>query len=301
MSYFPSHIHIETVAGICSADCVMCTIKHVSRKGILDLDRYAAILTKFEKYIPRLSYLSLFGMGEPLLDKTLPEKVRLAKTMNFPSIGFATNATHLTGTLSRMLIQSGLDTIIFSLDGINKKTHESIRRGTNYDQILKNVLGFIDLRNNTGNTKIIVRMIRQESNMNEWVSYSDYWHSRLNSAHGDQVAFFDVCSYENTENNEFAICSRLQELSRSTKLVCQDLLDRMLVFIDGSVSLCCGDYNAVHNAGNILSEDPEDIYNGHTFTHYRNIMLEGRLTELEYCRKCQLILSQMEKQYSCVR
>ena len=194
MEYFPSHLQIEVVAGICSADCVMCTIKEVRRKGVLSMEDYSYILSKFENHTDKLQYLTLHGMGEPLLDKTLPEKVALARDKGFPGIGFATNATHLTPEKSLELLASGLNTIIFSLDGITKQTHESIRYGVNYEQVLKNVLHFIAYRNARGSssTKVIVRMIRQESNRHEWDAYKTYWNDQLNPDFGDQVSVFDV-------------------------------------------------------------------------------------------------------------
>lgn len=123
-TYFPSHLQIEVVAGYCTADCVMCTISKTPRKGVLGLSEYRAILDKFVPYTDRLQYLTLHGMGEPLLDKTLPEKIDIAKRLGFHGTGFATNATELNEQLSGRLLRSGLDTIIFSIDGI-KKPHMS--------------------------------------------------------------------------------------------------------------------------------------------------------------------------------
>ena len=191
MNYFPSHLQIEVVAGICSADCIMCTIKEVSRKGVLSLEKYSAILDRFVEHVDKLKFLTLHGMGEPLLDKTLPEKIALARDKGFPGIGFATNATHLSTKVAASLLESGLNTIIFSIDGIKKETHEKIRK-VNYDTVLRNILNFIDLRNSQGKTKIIMRMIRQEENKNEWDEYQAFWLSHLNKQFGDQVSFFDV-------------------------------------------------------------------------------------------------------------
>ncbi|MCW7755339.1 radical SAM protein, partial [Desulfobotulus sp. H1] len=185
----PEHLQIEIVAGICSADCIMCTIKDTPRKGILSINDYASILKKFEPYTDKLQYLTLHGMGEPLLDKTLPAKIALAKKKGFKGIGFATNATHLTRDKTEALLDCGLNTIIFSLDGITKKTHENIRRGVDYDDIMEKILYFIKRRNqqNALDTKIIVRMIRQESNQHECDDYRTFWNGHLSPANGDLV------------------------------------------------------------------------------------------------------------------
>lgn len=80
-------------------------------------------------------------------------------------------------------------------------------------------------------------------------------------------------------------------------MICSDLLERMWIFIDGNVGLCCGDEKGVFNLGNIFEEDPVGIYNGPIFSEYRNLMSQGNLTDIEYCKNCQIILSRMEKQY----
>jgi len=61
------------------------------------------ILDKFLKYKNRIEYLTLHGLGEPLLDKGLTEKVKIAKDMGFRGTGFATNCTHLAEDMSLKL------------------------------------------------------------------------------------------------------------------------------------------------------------------------------------------------------
>ena len=301
MAYFPSHLQVEVVAGLCSADCIMCTIKETPRKGLMGMDAYTTILSKFASHVRQLKFLTLHGMGEPMLDNSLPEKVRIAKDLGFAGVGFATNATHLTTDKAESLLNNGVDTIIFSLDGIQKETHEKIRRGVDYDQVLNNVLDFIALRDAKDNkTKVIIRMIRQEDNKNEWDEYQAFWQHRLNPAFGDQVSVFDVHNWGGVRESKGEEYNwrfkKLQDLSRNTKMVCSDLIDRMIIFVNGDVGLCCGDEKGVHNLGNIFLDDPIVIYNGNKFTQYRKMMKAGRLIDINYCKNCQIILSRMEKQ-----
>ena len=90
--YFPKHLQIETINGVCSAHCSVCTIDQWSRKPqIMSIETFAVILDKFLPYQENLQYLTLHGCGEPLLDYSLPEKIDLAKKKGFKGIGFATN------------------------------------------------------------------------------------------------------------------------------------------------------------------------------------------------------------------
>ena len=74
-----------------------------------------------------------------MLDKTICNKIKIAKELEFSGIGFSTNATELKKEISENIIKAGLDTIIFSIDGIDKQTHENIRVDTNFDCVVTNV------------------------------------------------------------------------------------------------------------------------------------------------------------------
>ena len=76
--------------------------------------------------IPRLR---LFLLGEPLLHPDLPEMIRFAKSIGVPSVEINTNAVALTPELSRELLATGLDEVVFSLDGSDAAGYEAIRVG----------------------------------------------------------------------------------------------------------------------------------------------------------------------------
>jgi MoaA/NifB/PqqE/SkfB family radical SAM enzyme len=111
--------------------------------------------------------------------------------MGFKGTGFATNCTELNETSSKNLIAAGLDTLICSIDGIKKATHESIRVGTNFEQIISNVAQFIKLRNQTGSSRVMVRFIRQKANYSEWPAFFEYWSERIDKDFGDEVVKFE--------------------------------------------------------------------------------------------------------------
>lgn len=293
----PEHLQIEVVAGLCSAHCSMCTIDNISRKGIMSNEEFTVMLERFKPYADQIRHLSLFLMGEPLLDKRIADKVRIAREMGFRGIGFATNGSHLSEDMGRRLLEAGLDTIIFSIDGIKKETHEQIRPGINFDSITRNVLKFIEMRNESGHTKVIVRMVKQESNIEEWEPYREYWEGKLNSKFGDQVSSFEIHNWAKDDADSQKRFQRLDEYSKANKIVCSDLTERMVVLLNGDVTLCCVDEKGSHDLGNVLEEDPISLYNGPTFQRYRKLMETGNLTKIDFCKNCQVILSRMERQF----
>jgi len=246
---------------------------------------FVAVLEKFVPYLEHIKYLSLFGWGEPLLDRGLANKVRKAKRFGFKSIGFATNCTELDKQAAHAFITAGLDTIICSVDGITKATHEAVRVGTDFDKIVHNIQQFIALRSLLGRTKVVIRFIRQKANEHEWEPFKKWWEKRIDRSYGDTVISFDVVDCDNKVTDY-----KGKDVLKGVKgpMICDQINNRMIVFSTGDVTLCCGDDDGRFNLGNVLDTDPMEIYNGNTFTYYRNMMKEGRIISLEMCSGCTI-------------
>ncbi len=283
----PKHIQIESVNGICTSRCIMCTYKKWTRKPhIMKNDIYKNILEKFIPIRDNIQYLTLHGNGEPLLDKGLIEKIKIAKDMGFKGIGFATNCTELNESMSEDLIKAGLDTIICSVDGINKETHESIRIGTNFEEVVNNIKNFVKIRNKLGKTRVLVRFIMQEKNKKEWSIFFDYWSDVLEKSFGDDVIKFDlhncaekVDNYETMDPNKDVYFDNF---------ICESLYDRIIIFSNGDLAFCDGDDNGFFKLGNVIDEDPIRIYNNNIFSHYRKLMTDGKIRELDHCKNCTI-------------
>lgn len=128
-NFIPSHLQIETVNRQCNARCPMCTIQfvpdyeaipedHESHTGwarpaeIMPLARFEKIIDRMKKYTREIKYISLHGCGEPLLDKTLADKVRYARMAGFRNVGFTSNCSALTPAASEKLLEAGLTCLI---------------------------------------------------------------------------------------------------------------------------------------------------------------------------------------------
>ena len=70
--------------------------------------------------------IRLFLAGEPFLHKGIAEMISYAGGRDLETL-IHTNATLLDETLSRRILEAGLDLISFSFDGETKEEYESIR------------------------------------------------------------------------------------------------------------------------------------------------------------------------------
>ena len=287
----PTILQIEPRNGTCTARCTMCTIDSWTREPVqMSIETYRTILEKFVPVREKIKEITLHGCCEPLQDRGIVGKVSIAKKLGFneSSVGFATNLTLLTEKLSHELINAGLDCIIFSIDGFTKETHESIRVRTKFEKVVENGKRFIRIRDQLkANTRIVVRFIRQEENKLEWNEYYSFWSDLVNPEKGDKVVKFDVHNWGDTLE-----LYKDQDVNRGLKLdklVCEDLFERLYIYANGDVSFCCADDNGFFPIGNVITEDPLELYNqSYYFKYYRQMMLEGRIECLEHCRTCTI-------------
>jgi MoaA/NifB/PqqE/SkfB family radical SAM enzyme len=118
----------------CNAACVYCP--HTIMKN-----RWAnkhMPIELFCKLVPFLRYTDLIylqGWGEPLLNNDLFEMLGICKDKG-KRTGFTTNGMLLAKETIRTLIDLDLDIIGISLAGTSAKTHDRIRKGTNFSKII---------------------------------------------------------------------------------------------------------------------------------------------------------------------
>jgi len=285
----PKRVSIETIYG-CNASCIMCPIDMASprKKGILREELSDKVFTELAPYTAHIEKLDLFGLGEPLLDPHLIRRIEKAKSLGFRNIAISTNAELLTAPKRSALLSSGIDTIIFSIDGIRPGTHENIRRKLHYPKVLENVLATISARNEGKYpTRFVVRFIRQESNHDEWDDYVAFWRQYLRKEKNDLIIRYDAHSWSGALHSKDA---HLQMLARDPLLEmkpCWHVFEHFVVLADGTVPLCSEDWHkATVKFGNVAEESVLDIFNNKKYVSIRELHASGAKTKIPLCSEC---------------
>jgi len=81
------------------------------------------------------------GLGEPLSHPDIVEMVRQVKALG-SSVELITNATLLSESLSKQLIDAGLDTLWVSIDGATPQSYKDVRLGAALPEVLANLAEF---------------------------------------------------------------------------------------------------------------------------------------------------------------
>lgn len=139
----PRALQVE-VTGACNLRCAMCLVRYRE-----PLDRHEASLG-FERFkalvdsLPELETVTLQGLGEPLMAPDLFRMLEYGATRDL-RMGFNTNATLLTRATGERLVAAGLDWLHISVDGATAATYESIRDGSRFAKVERNVRGLVEV------------------------------------------------------------------------------------------------------------------------------------------------------------
>ena len=139
---FPHHAHIEPTT-YCNIKCENCINDAVpaERRGHLSINTLKDIL----KMMPFIRDISLLGLGEPLMNPEIVDMLGLIKSKGIVC-RIATNGILLDKIDMERLLTS-LDQCIISFDAATKEKFEEVRKGADFDRIVRNIKGFVEIRN----------------------------------------------------------------------------------------------------------------------------------------------------------
>lgn len=296
----PRRVTIETIFG-CNASCPMCPIDEPTgrKKGLMPLELFREIIDGLTPYRDQIQMMDFYCLGEPFLDPHIAERVSYAKARGFRNLGISTNVDLLTEEKARRILEAGVDTIILSIDGVRKETHEAIRPGVIFERVVANAERAVSLRDAGGfKTRFVVRFIRQNRNRSEWQAYREFWSERLSRERGDFVTAYDVHSCEETGlTKEEALAPLGGVDERIERKPCHLPFEVLNILADGTVPLCSVDWlKGEYGLGNVKGRDPITVFNSPRARELRALHLAGEKNRLTICRGCTILYSAETKE-----
>jgi radical SAM protein with 4Fe4S-binding SPASM domain len=267
---FPLHLDIETTNN-CNLRCVMCGRNWMKEKlGYMDWELFKKIIDEGAKY--KLPSIKLNYRGEPLLHPKVVEMVRYAKGKGILEVQFNTNGFLLDEKMAEKLIDAGLDRIIFSFDAARRDTYNKIRKGSDYDKVVANIKGLVEIRNKKGLKKPLIRvqMVKMPENKEEIEEFIKMWAPIV---------------------NRMAVSTHRDPLGKKEKIehfACPQIWQRLMICWDGEVRMCCGDWYGEYVLGNAKNEKLHDIWQNEKLAAVRKLHSEGNFDQLPVCAKCEV-------------
>lgn len=157
----------------CNLKCMMC---HFST----DLDNEPAVIMSldlFEKIagevFPKTRRLHLSCSAEPLIIPDFFKYLGIVNRYSIPHTKIATNGLLLDEKMILAIIEADITQIGVSIDGVTKETYERVRRGSNFEKVMKNIYLLQSLKEKLGKNKPLLtfNFTLMRSNIHELVKF----------------------------------------------------------------------------------------------------------------------------------
>ncbi len=261
----------------CNLNCIFCARENMKRDfEMLKFDTFM----KAVDGLPRGSYITFTGNGEPTLNVDVYDMIRYASDKGM-FVSIITNACALNESNRKKLINSGVSRIQLSFEALDKNTNEKIMRGSVYEKQLLNMLLLIkDIRDNDKKIYICISRV----NMQESAQFADvtkkFWEKMPidNYYEGAYLSMqTDSAIYEKTEITE-------------EYRPCANPWIAVKVNASGTVNPCALDWSSKFIVGNVNDSPLPEILNSPKAIEFRKAVLAGNmdyLDEIGYgCKNC---------------
>ncbi|ABL00935.1 Radical SAM domain protein [Pelobacter propionicus DSM 2379] len=235
------------------------------------------------KFPDKLKALHFCGLGEPLIHKDIAKMIKYAKEADISEkIDISTNGVLLTKNVADDLIDSGVDFIRISLNGLSREDFlEYTGTEVDFEKYVKNLKYLYE---NRKKTKIYLKIF-------------DFMVSSPQKKKMFFRTFEPICDVISIEYyNECFLGTKGRDRLKSTNLnhrgensstakCCSQPFFRLLILVDGEVAPCA-EPRFPFSCGNIRDTSVVDIWNGDILTNFRLRMLDGMKQVNEVCASC---------------
>ncbi len=290
----PNNIMIE-VTNICNLKCDMCYNKHMKRKkGFMRLGLFENIVNQTKEL--NIENMGLYTTGESFLHPKIFEFIRYAKQKGIKYVYITTNGQALDDKKINKILESGLDSIKFSIDAANKEKYESLKKGAGWDKLIDVIKKIKTIRDNQKSPlRIFASFIIMEDNLDDLMEYKHIFDNLVDETNYSIIG--NQGSQVNVDNlYPKKIISKIQEyiLSKEKWHPCGLLWNRFIVTYEGYLTICCIDFENKLVYGDLNKESLKDCWNKKKIQKFRKIHKLKQFEKLPLCFNCDAIKKNTE-------
>lgn len=293
----PTVLQLEPTSR-CNLRCRVCPVGMGLDRPIGDMD-----LTLFKRSIDELGeYLLLimfWDWGEPFLNPHAYEMIRYARRAGIKVVCSTNGHVFASGSHAREVVESGLDVLVFSVDGITQETYQRFRAAGRLEEVLDGIRNVVaEKRHLNSRTPLVnFRFIVMKHGEQEIPQLTEFARS-LGVDALTLRKFYSVPDHRRggaPQESAFIPSQpryQLPELSpedlqplRVACNPCKNLWNCPAIHWDGTVCSCFMDWNEERPLGRLREQSFREIWRGEA---YRNLRREfrRRWQELPLCGEC---------------
>ena len=302
---FPTVLQIEPTSR-CNLRCKICPVATGLGRPVGDMDP-----AMFERTVDELAdYLLLlmfWDWGEPFLHSNAYRMIRYAHDRGVKVASSTNGHIFASADHARQVIESGLDVLVFSVDGITQETYERCRTSGRLDTVLEGIRNVVaEKRRLRSATPIVnLRFIVMKHGEHEVPQLEEYARSlgvdvltlrKFHFVPGTEVE--DVGQRAGTapqkadglvpEEVKFQLPALPEDGQRPVRIdrnPCRNLWNCPTIHWDGTVCSCFMDYNERRPLGSLKQKSFREIWRGDDYTKLRR-GFRKHWQELPLCGEC---------------
>lgn len=274
---FPRILKID-ICNTCNYCCVFCPqSKQAGKRGCIEKELCMTVIK--DAYDGGARELCLSSTGEPLLNPELEEYAAYAKSLGYTYLFFNTNGYYMDGKRARRLLESGVDSIKFSINA-DLGSYQLVHGVDGYDRVIQNLKNLYGVRNaGKYGCQIYVSYIA----VNQTKREADSLREKIANICDD----FMVMNANNRAGSIHELDDKLlPEMDEySYQYPCSQLFNNAYVTAEGYMVVCAQDFENCTVVADLHEENILSAWNNPMFTEFRTKYLKGDLTGM-LCQNC---------------
>ncbi len=295
----PPILQIEP-ANICNLHCLTCATGAgllTRPPALMSFDMFRRVIDQVKDHVYLVAFWS---WGEPFLNKEAFRMISYAKEQGL-LVHTSTNG-HFCNTREQAgkVIESGLDSLIVALDGLDQETYEKYRRGGNLQTVIDTIRNIVSERASLGafNPLITLRFIVMKHNEHQVGQVKKF----AEDLGVDAVTFRSAVvrrSAIDFDEKLTPLASKFQRFNHNNEQAgadtngakkrisyCHRPYANLTVFSNGDVVACENDFNASLPLGNVARKSIGNILSsGKARVFYKNFRKD--LDRAVFCKECE--------------
>ena len=282
VSNFPIEAYIEPTS-FCNLRCPACpTGLRLGERPFASIDEslFKSTIDQLGDYV---FLLWMYNWGEPLLHKQTPELITYAKSKKLKVVLSSNLSIKMSDDYIDRLVQSGLDTLIISLDGTSADTYKTYRLGGNFDLVRQNMRRIQDAKERHGLTvpQVVWQCLVFKHNEHEIAEassvYREWGADSIKIAPAEMPLELYNPGLEPSTLPEYNMYDADNALVKETerqmqsRRSCSWLYGTFVLNPNGKVSACCGVSAEKNDFGDYQGSDFFKVWNNQKFRDAREM------------------------------
>ena len=294
---WPTHLQVEP-SSLCNITCKFCPVATGMDRptGLMDPALFEKLVDEVGEYV---FLILLWDWGEPFLNPAIYRMIAHAKGRGIKVVSSTNGHVFAEGDHAERLIRSGIDTIIFAVDGISPETYQRYRGSPDQRRAIAGIRRVVEARRRAGSDSphVCLRFLPMKHNEHELPQLLDFARAldvdsltvkRMNPFHGceSDIARASGLTFMPDSQHLRRFHLDLSGLPvRRAENPCKVMWNNPAIHWDGKVSICTFDPHDRFTLGDLRTQSFRDIWRGAPYRRLRR-QFRRRFEQIPLCRDC---------------